>query len=124
MKNYKKLTVWAKSHKLVLMIYSVTAKFPKHEQFNLTSQMRRAATSTPTNIAEGCGKYTQRDFARYLQNAQGSAQEVEYLCFLSYELNYLNAAEFERCDSLVNEVKAMLIGLISKIRIDSTNDKF
>jgi four helix bundle protein len=119
MKNYKDLNVWRKAHELVLAIYKITKSFPKEERFNLISQLRRAGTSIPTNIAEGCGKFTQRDFARFLQNAQGSSQEVEYLSFLSYELGYLKEDDFKALDSNVNEVKAMLIGLLKKIRKDS-----
>jgi four helix bundle protein len=118
MKDYKKLQVWRKAHELVILIYKVTRKFPKEEKFNLISQMRRAATSSPTNISEGCGKYTQRDFANYLQTSQGSTQEVEYLVFLSYELGYLTENEFKQCDQKASEVKAMLISLITKIRKD------
>lgn len=119
MKNYKDLIVWQKAHQLVLGVYKVTRSFPKEEQYNLTSQIRRAATSSPTNIAEGCGKFTQADFARYLQHAQGSAQEVEYLSLLSYELGYIKEEEYKILDGLANEVKAMLISLIKKVRIDS-----
>ena len=118
MKNCKDLLVWQKAHKLVLCVYQATRSFPKEEQYNLTSQIRRAATSSPTNIAEGCGKFTQSDFARYLQNAQGSAQEVEYLSLLSYELGYIKEKEYESLNSQVNEVKAMLISLIKKVRKD------
>ena len=119
MKDYKKLIVWQKAHQLVLGIYKATLSFPKDEQYNLTSQLRRAATSSPTNIAEGCGKFTQSDFARYLQIAQGSAQEVEYLSFLSYELGYIEDEEYKNLNGLVNEVKAMLISLIKKVRKES-----
>ena len=90
MKDYRKLVVWEKAHKLTLFIYNITQAFPKEEQYGLISQIRRAATSTPTNIAEGCGKNTQLDFARYLQHAFGSMQEVQYLSFLSFELKYLD----------------------------------
>ncbi len=68
MKDYRKLIVWQKSHVLVLSIYKLTKGFPREEQFNLISQLRRAVTSVPTNIAEGCGRMTQRDFARFLQS--------------------------------------------------------
>lgn len=91
MKNYKKLVVWEKAHKLVLLIYNVTRGFPNEERYGLTNQLRRAATSTPTNIAEGCGKSSQRDFAHYLEIAFASMQEVQYLSFLSFELKYLDA---------------------------------
>jgi four helix bundle protein len=119
MKNYRDLNVWKKAHELVLLIYKYTKTFPKEEQFNLISQLRRAGTSIPTNIAEGCGKFTQRDFANYLQTSQGSTQEVEYLLFLSYDLGYLKHDDYKGLDLQVNEVKAMLISLIKKVRKDA-----
>ncbi len=90
MRDYRKLVVWEKAHQLVLFIYNITKAFPREEQYGLISQIRRAATSAPTNIAEGCGRYTQLDFAKYLQQAFGSMQEVQYLSFLSFELKYLD----------------------------------
>ena len=116
MKDYRKLVVWEKAHKLTLFIYKITRAFPKEEQYGLVSQIRRAATSTPTNIAEGCGKNTQLDFARYLQHAFGSMQEVQYLSFLSYELKYVDGEDYVTLDNNISEVKAMLIGLIQKVR--------
>jgi|SRR5688572_30149119 four helix bundle protein len=116
MKDYRKLVVWEKSHRLVLSIYKVTRAFPKEEQYGLTSQIRRAAASTPTNIAEGCGKHTQPDFARYLQQAFGSMQEVQYLSFLSFELQYLDKEIYSALDNDISEIKAMLTGLIQKVR--------
>jgi four helix bundle protein len=118
MKNYKDLFVWQKAHALVLATYRVTKNFPKEEMYNLTSQLRRSATSTPTNIAEGCGKFTQRDFAHYLQISFGSAQESEYLIFLSFELGYMSLEEFKNLDTQVGQVKAMLLGLLGKVRRD------
>jgi four helix bundle protein len=116
MKDYKKLVVWEKAHELVLHIYRITATFPRDEQYGLTSQIRRAATSTPTNIAEGCGKHTQIDFARYLQQAFGSMQEVQYLTYLSFELKYMEKEIYDVLDKQISEVKAMLMGLIRKVR--------
>ena len=116
MKDYKKLIVWQKAHNLVLSVYKESRSFPDEEKFNLISQLRRAGTSIPTNIAEGCGKFTQKDFAKFLQEAFGSTQEVEYLTFLSFELGYLNKNAYSKIDKDVNEVKAMLIGLLQKIR--------
>lgn len=116
MRNYENLVVWQKAHKLVLLIYSATQGFPNEERFGLTSQIRRAATSTPTNIAEGCGKSTQKDFAHYLDIAFASMQEVQYLTFLSFELKYLDALAYSTLDNYITEVKAMLVGLIRKVR--------
>ena len=116
MKDYKTLIVWQKSHINAVMIYNLTKKFPSEERFGITSQIRRAAVSVPTNIAEGCGKFTQRDFANYLQTSFGSAQELEYLTFLSFELEFLKQEDYDKTNKLINEVKAMLISLIGKVR--------
>ena len=116
MQNYKDLFVWAKAHDLVLYIYKLTVGYPKGEQFVLTSQLRRAAVSIPANIAEGCGKYSQADFANYLQTSLGSSNEVEYLTYLSHELGYMNTDSFKEVESHINEIKAMLISLLSKVR--------
>ena len=117
MKDYRKLVVWERAHKLVLFVYKVTQAFPKEEQYGLVSQIRRAAMSTPTNIAEGCGTFTQPDFARYLQNAFGSMQEVQYLSFLSFELRYLDQKAYLVLEKEIGEVKAMLSRLIQKVRM-------
>lgn len=116
MKNYKDLIVWQKAHSFVLLAYKASKNFPKDELYGLTSQLRRASVSIPANLAEGCGKFTQKDFARYLQNSLGSCQEVEYLTFLSMELGYTTVNDFKELDSLINEVKAMLISLLLKVR--------
>ncbi|HEY9044278.1 MAG TPA: four helix bundle protein [Ohtaekwangia sp.] len=118
MKDYRKLIVWQKAHRLVLAVYKETSSFPREEKYLLTDQIRRASMSVPTNIAEGCGKFTQKDFAKYLQDAFGSAQEVEYLNFLSLELGYQKSNVYQKLDKDVNEIKAMLIGLLQKIRKD------
>jgi four helix bundle protein len=119
MKNYKNLVVWQKAHALDVCIYKHTIGFPKHEDYNLKSQIRRAATSIPTNIAEGCGKFTQSDLANFIQISLGSTNEVEYLALLSHELGYLKNDVYQDLDGRVNEVRAMLISLVRKIRKDS-----
>ncbi|HEX6227317.1 MAG TPA: four helix bundle protein [Chryseolinea sp.] len=116
MRDYRKLVVWEKAHRLVLSIYEVTKAFPREEQYGLTGQIRRAAASAPTNIAEGCGRHTQLDFAKHLQQAFGSIQEVQYLSFLSVELKYVDRTIYNSLDKDINEVKAMLISLIKKVR--------
>lgn len=119
MKDFKKLVVWQKAHELVLLVYRLTKKFPKEERFNLIDQMRRSATSIATNIAEGCGNHSQKDFVSNLQISQGSSQEIEYLSILSRDLKYITLEEYEDLNSRINEVKAMLIGLIQKVRRDN-----
>lgn len=123
MKNYRNLNVWKKAHELVLLIYRLTGAFPKAEQYNLTGQIRRAAISIPSNLAEGCGKFSQADLARYVQISLGSTHEVEYQAFLALELGYLKDADFKKLDLQINEVKAMLIRLVSKIRKDASSLK-
>src|SRR5690606_7599688 len=88
MQDFRNLKVWEKSHDLVLEIYKI--KFPQEELYGLSSQIRRAATSIPTNIAEGCGRGSDVDFKRFLQIAFGSASEVEYLLILCHDLEYID----------------------------------
>ncbi len=113
--DYRKYNVWQKSHKLVLEIYSKTNSFPKSEQFNLISQINRAAVSVPTNIAEGCGRETQKELVRFLYISSGSAHELEYLIFLSTELKYLNNEDSKKILSEIDDIKRMLGSLIRKI---------
>lgn len=116
MQNYKDLKVWEKAHLFTLTVYEVTKGFPKEEIYSLTNQLRRAASSIPANIAEGCGKNSQPEFAHYLNIALGSANESEYFLILSKDLNYLPVENFENLFTLINEIKAMLISLITKVR--------
>ena len=96
-------------------------RFPKEEVYGLTSQLKRAASSIPSNIAEGCGKNTQSDFAHYLNIALGSANESEYFLILAKDLKYLELSAFEILSSTINEIKAMLISLITKVRGKTNN---
>jgi four helix bundle protein len=116
MQNYKDLKVWEKAHLFTLKTYEVTKPFPKEELYGLTSQLRRAAASIPANIAEGCGKKSNQELAHYLNIALGSSNESEYLLLLAKDLNYLHNENFEKLNLLINEVKGMLIALITKVR--------
>ncbi len=108
MKDFRNLKVWNKAHELALLIYKQSNQYPKEELFGITSQIRRASTSIPTNIAEGCGRRTDNDFARFIQIAMGSASELEYLILLSFDLNYINKEIFTiLADQTVN-IKKML----------------
>ena len=118
MKDFRQLKVWEKSHQLALAIYKVTAKFPKEELYGLTSQVRRASMSIPTNIAEGCGRNTDADFARFLQMAMGSASETEYQLLLSLDLGFLNKEPYDKLNTDVTEVKRMLASLLKTLRAD------
>ena len=123
MQNYKELKVWSKAHEFTLKVYQVTQLFPREEVYGMTSQMRRAASSIPANIAEGCGKFTQQDFARYLNIALGSANESEYFILLSKDLKFISLDDYTIINQIINEIKAMLISLISKVRLNNDKDK-
>ena len=120
MQNYKELKVWQKAHQLTLDVYTETKGFPKDELYSLTNQLRRSTSSVPANIAEGCGKNTQADLANFLNIALGSANESEYFILLSKDLGYLTLDRFEKLSDQANEIKAMLISLISKVRAPKT----
>ncbi len=117
MQDYKELKVWKKSHLFAIEIYKNLFSFPKEETYNLVNQLKRASGSIPANIAEGCGRFTQKDFASFLQNALGSAHEVEYFLLLSKDLEYLSNEQYELLNREIGEIKAMLIALIRRVRL-------
>lgn len=116
MQNYKDLKVWEKAHYFTLKVYECSKSFPKEERYSLTAQLRRAASSIPANIAEGCGRKTQPDFANFLNTSLGSANESEYFLLLSKDLLYLDEEDFNVLYTIINEIKSMLIALINKVR--------
>ncbi len=116
MQDFKKLAVWEKAHKLVLVIYRLTSGFPKEEMFGITSQLRRSVASIPSNIAEGCGRNSSPDLANFLNFALGSANETSYWILLSKDLQYISEEEYLGLEKEIESVKAMLISLISKVR--------
>lgn len=115
MRDFRRLQVWGNAHVLALAVYETTSAFPKTEVFGLTSQLRRAAVSTPANIAEGCGRSGEAELARFLKIALGSASELEYHLILSADLNYLNKSDSEMLFKQVIDVKRMLTSLIQKL---------
>ena len=119
MRDFKKLTVWDKSHQLTLLVYKSTSNYPKEELYGLVSQMRRSASSIPSNIAEGCGRNTQPQFARFLNIAFSSASELEYQIILSKDLELINSNIFKELSENIVEIKRMLFSLIQKVNTDS-----
>jgi four helix bundle protein len=115
MRDYKKFLVWEKSHDLTLAIYKATSSFPKEEIFGLTSQTKRASSSIPMNIAEGCGRNSDKDFCRFLYIAFGSANELEYQLLLSIDLKFIELENGHKLLFQIEEVKKMLNGLITKL---------
>ncbi len=116
MRDFRNIKAWQKAHQLVLAVYQATQTFPKEELYGLTSQTRRAASSIPTNIAEGCGKNTESELARYMQISMGSASELEYHLLLAKDLHYLDEVQFEELQSATIEVKKMLAPFIKRLR--------
>ncbi|HEV8573393.1 MAG TPA: four helix bundle protein [Dehalococcoidia bacterium] len=116
MKDFRSLKVWAKAHALALAVYKVTRGFPKDELYGLTSQMRRCATSVPSNLAEGCGRASDSDFARFVEMAASSALELEYQLLLSRDLEFIDQPRYRGLHSATVEVKQMLASLIKTLR--------
>lgn len=115
-RNHEKLSVFQKSDELAVLVYRLTARFPADERFELRSQIRRAAVSTPTNIVEGCARDSQRDYVRFLDIALGSANELAYLLHLSERLSLLTVSETENCRKCAGDVVRMLQKLITTLR--------
>ena len=116
MRDFRELKVWEKAHLLTLKIYNVTKGYPKEELYGLTSQIRRACVSIPTNIAEGCVRSSDADFARFLYIALGSTSELEYLIVLSNDLKFIENELQVELNIEINEIKKMLITLIKKLK--------
>ena len=116
MRDFHKLGIWQRSHQLTLDVYKVSKSFPKDELFGLTSQIRRAASSVPTNIAEGCGRASNKDFAHFLQIAIGSASEVEYELLLAHDLEYINEEAFNTLTSETIAIRKMIIKYQSELK--------
>ena len=116
MRDFHKLGIWQRSHQLPLDIYKVSKSFPKDELFGLTSQIRRAASSIPTNIAEGCGRASNKDYAHFLQIAIGSASEVEYELLLAHDLEYINDEAFNKLTTEIIAIRKMIIKYQSELK--------
>ena len=101
--------------RLALEVYKVTSTFPKEEIFGIISQLRRATSSIPTNISEGCGRNSDKEFNQFLNIALGSALETEYLFILSKDLNYINLEKFQDFDFQINTIKSKIYKLKQKL---------
>src|SRR5213083_1701734 len=119
MKDFRQLKVWEKSHLLALKVYPVRASFPREETYGLTSQIRRAASSVPSNIAEGCGRDGDAESARFCIIARGSASELEYQLLLARDLTLLQAEDYEQLSQQTIEIKRMLTVLVQKLTAES-----
>jgi len=114
MNNYKELKVWQKSMELAEEVYKLTSKFPKEEKFGLISQIRRSAISIPSNIAEGAGRNSNKEFRNFLGIANGSSNELNTQLLLSIKIGFVEENNLKLAFSLMNEVQKMLFSLINK----------
>jgi four helix bundle protein len=114
--DYKDLLVWQKGITLVKLIYQITQTFPAEEKFGLISQMRRAAVSVPSNIAEGQARHTTGEFVQFLSHAEGSVAELETELIIAVELGYCNLAQLPKALDLISELRKMLNALRRKLQ--------
>jgi four helix bundle protein len=112
-KSYKELIVWQKAMQLVTIIYDLTKNFPEDEKFGLVSQMRRCSVSVPSNIAEGWGRMSRKNYIQFLRTSRGSLFELETQVLITKELNYSNNSE--SIENLITEISKMLNSLIKKL---------
>ncbi|WP_291783858.1 four helix bundle protein [Cecembia sp.] len=114
MNNYKELDVWKRSIKLAVSIYQHTSTFPMEEKFGLISQLRRCVVSVPSNIAEGSGRKTNKEFSQFLSIAYGSLCELDTQITISIELGFLKKSELEEIEKEIGELQKMVFALINK----------
>jgi four helix bundle protein len=118
-KDFRQLKAWQKSHQLALALYQITASFPRAETFGLTAQIRRAALSIPSNLAEGCGRNGDAELARFCSIASGSASELEYHLLLARDLKLIPINDYEQLAQQFTEIKRMLTVFIQKLKAES-----
>jgi four helix bundle protein len=115
LKNFKELNVWQRAYQLCLEIYKITKDFPREERYGLTSQIRRAAVSIPSNIAEGYGRKTRREYIQALYVAYGSNCELDTQILLCGDLGFIKGEDLKRLQEVVGDVERMLKGLIKSL---------
>jgi four helix bundle protein len=116
MRDHAKLRAFELADELAVAIYKVTRSFPKDEIYGLTSQMRRAAVSVPSNIVEGCTRESQVEYLRFLEIAFGSLRELHYQFSLARRLGYMAEADFSACANLLVETEKVLVALLRSLR--------
>ncbi len=116
MRSHKDLEVWKNSIDLVTILYKITENFPHHEQFGLTGQVRRAAVSIPSNIAEGAARNHNKEFIQFLYIALGSSSEIETQLIIAEKLNYLNKEKLDVIDEKLRLISSQILGLIKSLK--------
>ena len=118
-KPHRRLDAWNSSVDLVMAIYQITERFPQEDRFALISQLRRAATSVPSNIAEGAARQTKKEFANYIHIAQGSLSELDTHLEIARRLNYVPDGDWENLDGQIQRIDKMLSGLLRHLKKNS-----
>lgn len=116
MQDFTKLKVWQKAHNFTINLYKITRDFPIEEKYGLTNQIRRASVSIESNIAEGCGRNSNKEFSRFLDIAQGSVYEVRTQLFIARDLEYINWETFNLLNTKIVEISKMLNSLNQKTK--------
>ena len=116
MRPHRKLDVWNEAMDLVVTLYEITGAFPKTEKYALADQLRRAAVSIPSNIAEGAARQTKKEFVQFLHIAQGSASEIDTQLEVAHRLNYISDEAKREVDARLDAIGRMLTGLIRSVR--------
>nr|WP_297306892.1 four helix bundle protein [uncultured Flavobacterium sp.] len=116
MRTHKDLEVWKLSIDFVTEIYAITKSYPKEEQFGITNQIRRAAVSVPSNIAEGAGRRSDKEFLQFLYIALGSVQEIDTQLLISLNLEFISKSDYDNLMTKLNQISKMLFGLIKSIK--------
>jgi four helix bundle protein len=115
MRNYRDLQVWSKAHSLTLELYKLSKNFSRDEIYGLTAQIRRAASSIGANLAEGCGRQSENEMARFLRISLGSASELDYHLLLAHDLGLLKSEQYQHAATELTRVRKMLRSLLTAI---------
>jgi four helix bundle protein len=115
LRNYRDLEVWEKAHKLTLQLYEKSRAFPREEFYGLTSQLRRSAMSVGANLAEGCGRQTTPELARFVRIAMGSASELDYHLLLARDFGYLQSDDHQGLSQELTRIRKMLASLLATL---------
>jgi four helix bundle protein len=115
MRNYRDLQVWSKAHSLTLELYRLSRNFPRDEIYGITAQIRRSASSIGANLAEGCGRQSENEMARFLKISLGSASELDYHLLLAHDLGLLASEQHQNAARELTSIRKMLRSLLSAI---------
>lgn len=120
MQNFRNLKVWQRAHQTTLLVYRITDDMPARERYGLMAQVRRSCSSIEANLAEGCGRKSDAELARFARIAMGSATETECHLLIARDLGFISADADRSSEQLLDEVKRMLHGLLEKLESDSS----